>query len=691
LLKAEEDAAPPDNESRIAEPQHDPVVSDCARPARLLPTWFVTGLAAAVVWCATAGVLGIFLLITGWYAASVVGGVASIASVAGGVATRRGLGERAHVDHVAALAAVGLATVFFVGAAAFHSEHLLIDRDPAGYITTGRSIARTHELKPKIQRGAFTGGAFGTATYGRYDPNFFPMLPVLLAMGWSVGGDTGLLLVPAALGALGVCACFALASRVVSPRAALLALAVLILAPLQLWFARDAYSELVVQVVVLGGLWLYLEARARARCGIALLSGFVVASSALARIDALGIVTGALVVVAVQWVGCDSDATPVRARRVVCSFGCSLVGGTLIALGMSYIVASNYIHSLGAEYVELVVAFGAAVIGVVAVVGIHRTHPGLGRWLAGKKYLFVGGVAAFAALFAWAYVWRPDPTRDLPVFTSSKQITPALRNAWNNWHFSWSLHWFSAYFGLAAIVAAFVGLVILASRARRGNGAAAAVFFVVVPVAVAYIARPSITPDQPWAMRRYLPVVIPGIAIAVAVVLATAWRAARSLRRPLPRVVAVLAVVVAVLLTAIPIAAAAVPFARARAQHGAEAAVHHICEIAGDDGAVLVFGPGLIYIELHYAVWAFCGVPVGRSSAVDVVHVARQWHELGRRLIVATAAPDLVRQRAPNGTIVGHLVISDDDDPERVFERAPRRFKPSPREIWLFEIPANPS
>lgn len=58
---------------------------------------------------------------------------------------------------------------------------------------------------------------------------------------------------------------------------------------------------------------------------------------------------------------------------------------------------------------------------------------------------------------------------------------------------------------------------------------------------------------------------------------------------------------------------------------------------------------------------------------------------------IATAAPDLVRQRAPNGTIVGHLVISDDDDPERVFERAPRRCKPSPREIWLFEIPTNPS
>src|SRR5207245_11034655 len=68
-----------------------------------------------------------------------------------------------------------------------------------------------------------------------------------------------------------------------------------------------------------------------------------------------------------------------------------------------------------------------------------------------------------------------------------------------------------------AVVVAFAGFVILASRARRGDGAAATVFLVVVPVTVLYLARPSISPDQPWAMRRYLPVVIPGLAIAVAV------------------------------------------------------------------------------------------------------------------------------------------------------------------------------
>src|SRR5207248_659697 len=248
-------------------------------------------------------------------------------------------------------------------------------------------------------RGAFTGGDFGTATSGRYDPNFFPMLPVLLAMGWSVGGDTGLLLVPALLGALGVCACYALASRVVSPRAALLALAVLIVVPLQLWFARDAYSELVVQVVVLGGLWLYLEARARARWGIALLSGGLVASSALARIDALAIVAGALALVGAEWVRSDSDARPVQARRVVAAFGCAVAAGTLVAVATTYHVAHGYVVSLGSEWRALIGACVVAGAGVIAVVVVHRMRPGFGQGFARRRYPFAAIVAVSAGVF----------------------------------------------------------------------------------------------------------------------------------------------------------------------------------------------------------------------------------------------------------------------------------------------------
>jgi hypothetical protein len=659
-------------------------VPDNARSDRPLPSWFVTGLVAAVVWCAAAGTVGVALLVAGWYEASVVAGAATLASLAAAIAAARGLGRRVSADHRAALVAVGLFVAFFAFAGAFHSEHLLADRDPAIYIDTGRSIARTHELKPKIQRGAFTDPVFGT-TYGRYRPDFFPMLPVLLAMGWSVGGDTGLLLVGPLLGALGLLACYALAARVVSPRAALLVPAFLMIVPLQLWFARDAYSELLVQVVVLGGLWVFLEARAQARWGLALLSGALVASSALARIDALAIIVGSLALFAVQWIRADSEPESVPARRVVAAFGCALVGVTLIALVTTYNVAYGYVTSLGSQYSQLVGALVAAVLGAVAVIVIHRVRPGFGRWFAGRNYPFAAAVAASVGVFAWAYVWRPLPASDLPVVDPGRPVSPAVRQAIYAWHFSRSLHWFSAYIGVVGLVVAFVGFVVLASRARRGNAAAAAVFLVVVPVAVMYIARPSITPDQPWAMRRYLPVVIPGIAIALAVALQAGWRAARSMRASIART----AVGAAVVLVAAP--AAAVPFVHARMQHGALAAVHHICRTAGDDGAILVFGARYLDIELPQTIRGFCGLPVAKSSTVDMVELARDWRALGRRLLVATAVPDVVLSRVPGATIVGHEVISDDDEPERVFDRAPRRNKAIPVEIWLLQMPANGS
>jgi hypothetical protein len=50
--------------------------------------------------------------------------------------------------------------------------------------------------------------------------------------------------------------------------------------------------------------------------------------------------------------------------------------------------------------------------------------------------------------------------------------------------------------------------------------------------------------------------------------------------------------------------------------------------------------------------------------------------------------PDQVLSTAPGSTIAGHDVVSDDDEPERVFDRAPRRFKPIPVDIWLLEVPA---
>jgi hypothetical protein len=264
----------------------------------------------------------------------------------------------------------------------------------------------------------------------------------------------------------------------------------------------------------------------------------------------------------------------------------------------------------------------------------------------------------------------------------------AVRAAFNAWHYSRSLHWFSAYLGVVALVVAFVGFVVLADRARRGATPAAAVVFLVIPVAVMYLARPSITPDQPWAMRRFLPVVIPGVAIAIAATLQFAWRSARSVRSSRVRGVALAGVGVLAAFVWVPAARSGAPLVGARAQHGAVAVVHGICRETGPDAAVLVFGGAFLNIELPDTVRAFCGVPTAKSSPTDLPAIARKWKNAGRRLYVLTAVPDAVRQRAPGATVVGHHVVADDHEPERAFDRSPRRFIAGPTEIWVLSIPA---
>ena len=672
------------------EPRSVSATPDTRETARSLPTWFVAALVATMVWCATAGAAGIGLLGYGKYNATLVGTLATFAAFVAAFAAARRLGPRPRADNVAAIAAVALVVAFFLLSSAFHSEHFLRDRDPAIYLTSGRSIARFHELRPKTHVGPFASPAFGSPAT-RYLANFFPMLPVLLALAWSIGGDSAMLLVGPALGALGLLACFALASRLVGPRWALGALVLLMITAPQIWFSRDAFSELVVQVVVLGGLWLYLEARARVQWGFAALSGALVASSALARIDSLAILVGTLVLITVEWARCDSDAEPVRARRVVAAFGGALIGATGIALVLTRKVAYGYIHSLGDEYRQLVAAAVAAMVGLIAVVLIHRLRPGIGRWFNERKLLFAAAVAGATGVFVWAYVWRPAPVSDMPLVTPGRPTTAALRTALNEWHFTASLHWFSAYYGLVGLVLAFVGFVVLAAGARRGNAAAATVFLVVVPVAVMYIARPSIQAGQPWAMRRYLPVVLPGIAIAVVFALERGWRSARVSRRSVARAAATFGVVIVGLSATVPTAYAALPFVTARAQHGAESAVHHICEVAGDDSALLVAHGGYLNNELPDAVRMFCGIPTANAPGIDLLQTAREWHDAGRRFLVATVAPRAILNVVTGSKVVGHYLVSDDADPERVYERAPRRFSPVPVDIWILEIPPNKS
>jgi hypothetical protein len=667
-----------------------------ARRDAVLPTWFVAGLAAVIVACATGGLVGLGLLLADRYHPAVVLLSACVTGGATAFIAARLLGQRSALQWPA-LVAVGLALGFFGLAAGFHSEHLLTDRDPGVYVNAGRSIARTHQLHPLVRTGAFSDRAlysmqaagFNESKHGRLKPNFFPLLPVVLALGWSIGGDRGLLVVPAVLATLGVLSCYALASRVIGSRAALFAPLFLVIAPMQLWFARDAYSELPVQVLVLGGLWLYLEARRRHAAVIAAVAGALIGTSAFARIDALLIMFGVVVFTGVEWIRCDRDTNARRARAVVGSFGASFGATLTCALVTTSNVAHDYVRELHGEFRRGLLGLFATLAVFVALLVVHRLRPHLWQRVARNRTLFASCAVAAGVFFAWCYWWRPKPERALPVasFPRPRSVGRTI----NDWHWSHVLHWFSSYWGFGALVAVVVGFGLLALRARGGNRAAVAICLVVVPVAVLYVVRPSIAPDQPWAMRRFLPVVIPGAAIAIAVVIATLWGFRQRLRAGPVRLAATTCIAALVVVFIAPSGTAARPFFDARMQHGALQAIHTICRTVGRDAAVVEYGFHYADLELPQTIRGFCGVPTAKPrhlGAVDLPQLAGKWQLLGRRLYVVTAEPDRIATAAPGAQKLAHVTIDDAYELQRTKDERPTRASPRKRDIWVFAVPA---
>ncbi|MDP2728639.1 MAG: glycosyltransferase family 39 protein, partial [Dehalococcoidia bacterium] len=180
--------------------------------------------------------------------------------------------------------------------------------DPGIYLSTGANIAHTgsiaysdpflaqlgDNLRPFLleRRGEIGVGAVRLPAFWMPQaqgdtviPAFLHLYPVWLAILYSLGGIQAALFVSPIFGLMGVWALFLLGRRLAGTRVALLAAALLALNPAQIWFARYPISEVTVQMLLLGGLtlWVLMEER-RSRL-LALLGGASLGLAHLAKVD----------------------------------------------------------------------------------------------------------------------------------------------------------------------------------------------------------------------------------------------------------------------------------------------------------------------------------------------------------------------------------------------------------------------
>ena len=195
----------------------------------------------------------------------------------------------------AVAAVVAVAAAFGAYQLIYHSQQIIVLRDPASYIQFGYWIAHHGSLPIPQQQAAFGGThqvlQFNSPAFyqvgGAIVPQFMAGLPMVLAAGYWIGGVATAVTVAPLLGACAVLTFGGLAARLAGPRWAPLAALALALSLPEQFTSRSAYSEPLAQILFLGGLCLVidsLEGGAGARV-IAALGGLALGLTLLVRID----------------------------------------------------------------------------------------------------------------------------------------------------------------------------------------------------------------------------------------------------------------------------------------------------------------------------------------------------------------------------------------------------------------------
>ncbi|MFI7643017.1 hypothetical protein [Nonomuraea sp. NPDC049400] len=504
------------------------------RPGRVLSALSVVPALAVAGWL----LAGLPLLLLGWFAPLPAGllGLAAAALLCW-AGTRRPVKLEATWRQVAGVVAVaGASGVFNV---VMHAEQVIVRRDPATYAQYAAWIARHGSLPIPTQAAAFGGAdpalVFRSVGFYQVDgavvPQFMPGPPMLFAVGDWLGVPFA---VPGVLGGLAVLAVGGVVARLAGARWAVPASAAFAVSMPVLYTSRSTFSEIPSLILLFGGLALAHDALARVGAaggtghgglrpdssgwGRGLLAGLVFGLAVLVRVDGLRDVLPVLafagLLIAMR-----------RFARPQGMLGLPLLAGLVVGAGAgmlaAYLLARPYLSYLSGSVNPLLLICAAVLLltlaGTAAAPLLARIR--LPEWAP------TAGAALVVLLMVGLYVrpWLQTVTR-IPTTLDDRRTELMIEQTQQvnglpidgtRLYFENSLHWVIWYIGLPVVVLATVAAAVLVGRLLRDGRP----FEWLLPLAVVgwttvtTLVRPEITPDHPWAARRLVPIVIPGLIL----------------------------------------------------------------------------------------------------------------------------------------------------------------------------------
>jgi hypothetical protein len=424
---------------------------------------------------------------------------------------------------------VAVSVAFGAFQAVFHSQFIIVQMDAASYIQFANWISGHGTTIIPQDAAAFGGNSasitFASAAFYQVGnhivPQFMAGLPMVLSLGFWAGGMRFALLLGPVLGALAVFTFGGLVARLVGPRwAPFAALALGITIPM-MYTSRSTWSEPLALILLVAGLSLWIDSqrtdrgeedagrwrtdwRHHARSAshvLAGIAGLLLGLVFLVRLDG-----PSDIVFVIPYCG----LLVLRRQRQAVPLIVGLIVGTLYgALDGAFLTAPYLIPNNTQSVEGLCALVIAMLIGTIVAV----------RWLRRRdselrnppKQWLVKAVAILPFFVVAVFIIRPYVERDWA----------ALQDA------PLSLHWIYWYTGATTITFAVIAYAMVGRRAIKGEAPAWVLPLLVFGWAtLIFLIRPAITPHQPYASRRLVPAVLPGLML-LAVWLA-AWLAQRS-------------------------------------------------------------------------------------------------------------------------------------------------------------------
>ncbi len=599
-----------------------------------------------------------------------------------------------------------------------NSPQIIVTRQPGALFQVAYWIAGHGSLpigeSLRDFGGAHPGLTFAStglaATHGGLAPQFAPGLAIVTAGGWWIHGMTTAALVSPVLGALAVLTFGGLAGRLAGPQWAPPAAVVLAVTLPQQYTSRSAFAEPLAQLLLLGALCLVADSLT-IRSGRTWVGnyqgwlrwpGWLSPSRAAAALGGLALGLAALAAPSVL-----PDLIPViplvgllaaAQRPQALPLGLAVLTGAGYAVAATWITAPPALAAPGfpvrqASLIATVVAVVTVAAMAVAAWPPTRTRAGrlVPRLLRWRLPEVAAGLVVAALI---AFLIRPsvqtahwDPGAGTTGYVGALQKLLGLPAQPTRSYAEDSLYWVIWYLGIPALLLAGFGMALLVRRCVRAllrwadaDGAARAwglplVIFAWTTLIVLW--DPHTTPDQPWASRVLVPLVLPGLILCAVWVAAWLDRRARERGAGLTAVSLaaaffVLAMLVPTALTTLGITLGQSPSGHSgpqatglgvtRTGAGQTAAVQELCGAMSARMSVVILDR-VAAGEFAQVIRGMCGVPAGVMAGAppaQVQAVIRGIAGAGREaVLVATRVSELTPYGATPRRAV-HLVTTQD-------------------------------